>query len=99
MYEFTCGYCGTVKIVKYKGQVGKFCSRACANKDEGRRLGKVDLSYDWKGFKRGNQTAYVCRYNSECSCIDRNCAKCGWNPEVAKSRLVAILEKKKVATG
>ena len=36
---------------------------------------------------------WKCRYQQSVSCADRNCDKCGWNPEVAKARSAAILKK------
>lgn len=93
MHEFKCEYCGTVKIVKYKSEIGRYCSHTCANKDTRSKHIDVDLSYDWKSYKKGCHTMYVCRYNENVSCNDRNCGKCGWNPEVEAARSKAIFEK------
>lgn len=36
---------------------------------------------------------WKCRYQRNVSCADRDCAICGWNPEVAAARSAAILKK------
>ena len=36
---------------------------------------------------------YQCLYETYVDCPKRECAKCGWNPEVAKARLEAIKAK------
>lgn len=38
---------------------------------------------------------YQCNYQEGVQCEKKNCHKCGWNPEVAKARLEAIIEKMK----
>ena len=35
----------------------------------------------------------ICPYNRGCSCEVQECDKCGWNPEVAESRLKKFKEK------
>lgn len=48
---------------------------------------KVDTEYDWKTIgRKGNNPLYVCRYCEGAVCTDRNCAACGFNPEVARRR-------------
>ena len=41
----------------------------------------------------------VCPHNDACECTEaqRQCWKCGWNPEVAKRRMAKMLKKKGVA--
>ncbi len=36
---------------------------------------------------------YQCEYQAFVDCPKKECAKCGWNPEVAKARLDAIVAK------
>ena len=36
---------------------------------------------------------YSCEYNPNVVCDVKVCEHCGWNPEVAKARLDAILKK------
>ena len=36
---------------------------------------------------------YGCDYNPNVICTVKMCKICGWNPEVAKARLEAFLEK------
>lgn len=36
---------------------------------------------------------YRCDYQEFVECERKKCAECGWNPEVAKARLEAILAK------
>lgn len=95
MYEFICKECGQVKQVRRLQEVRTFCSVSCAS-TYNRRMSShgdshVDKSYPWKRAK-GNRR-WVCRYNPEgCACEDRNCSKCGHNPEVAQARTKAFME-------
>ncbi len=36
---------------------------------------------------------YRCDYNEKIECKQKTCSECGWNPEVAKARLDAIIAK------
>ena len=36
---------------------------------------------------------YKCQFNDYVECDKKKCSECGWNPEVAYSRLKAIIEK------
>jgi hypothetical protein len=36
---------------------------------------------------------YKCDFNDYVECERKKCTECGWNPEVAKARLDAIIEK------
>lgn len=57
---------------------------------QGRGLGKLkENDHHWTKDPTGR--LWNCRYQSFVSCEDRNCAKCGWNPEVAKARSEKIL--------
>lgn len=38
---------------------------------------------------------YRCDYQEFVECEKKKCSECGWNPEVAKARLEAIIEKMK----
>lgn len=88
MYEFTCKYCGTVKIVKSKSKIGQFCSRSCKSRSQMKK--PLDLSCDRKGVN--HTTQYECRYNEAIICANRKkCGMCGWNPEVSQERLRRIL--------
>lgn len=40
-----------------------------------------------------NEFRYVCRYNENIRCMDRDCGKCGWNPAISESRLEAYQKK------
>lgn len=44
-------------------------------------------------WEKAEGSFWKCRYQAHVRCADRNCAKCGWNPEVATARSAAILEK------
>ena len=41
----------------------------------------------------------VCRFNKEVNCTEKRCAKCGWNPDVAKKRSEKIREEMKKHDG
>lgn len=43
-------------------------------------------------MKRAANGKYICQYNHECECDIPECHKCGWNPEVANSRLKTYRE-------
>lgn len=61
---------------------------------QGRGLGKLDEGmYKWTKEPTGG--LWNCRYQRFVHCEDRNCAKCGWNPDVAKARSEKILESLK----
>lgn len=87
--EKRCEYCGGPMSFYSK----RFCSTSCAARSRGgvERV-EVDMSYDWKSAGGG---LWQCRYKEFIQCKDRNCAKCGWNPEVAQARLNAIIEQRK----
>lgn len=85
-----CAYCGEVTNTVYQ----KYCSRACAARGvHGVEQIDVDMNYDWQEIGGG---LWNCRYRRNIQCKDRNCAKCGWNPEVAEARSKAIMEQRKV---
>jgi hypothetical protein len=76
------------------------CSHACANKGRALRASarsaeKViqesyyDKSLEWIR----TEGRWECPYEGCVSCEVRICDKCGWNPEVAKSRLEDYLRK------
>lgn len=46
---------------------------------------KVDPNYKRK--------PYVCPHNDACTCMVKECYKCGWHPKVSKRRMDKILEK------
>ena len=48
------------------------------------------MDHEWKILKNGQ---FECRYNYACSCNVPNCGSCGWNPEVARSRLKEYIQK------
>lgn len=40
----------------------------------------------------------ICPYNRMCRCDEPECHSCGWHPEVAKGRLVAVRKELGLAT-
>lgn len=89
--ERYCEYCGAPLSFYNK----RFCSHSCkAKANRGVERVEVDMSYDWKSTGRG---LWLCRYRKHIQCKDRNCAKCGWNPEVAEARSKVIMEQRKAA--
>jgi hypothetical protein len=90
--EKFCEYCGG-PMSFYSD---RFCSTSCAAKARHHvERVEVDMSFDWKSAGQG---MWHCRYQKHIQCKDRNCAKCGWNPEVAEARSKAIMEKRKAVT-
>jgi hypothetical protein len=45
---------------------------------------------NWK--KKKSYKEQPCLYNEGCSCLKKECWKCGWNPKVAKARTEKIME-------
>lgn len=37
---------------------------------------------------------YICPHNDQCRCDRMKCSTCGWNPAVAKVRLVQFLKER-----
>lgn len=95
MYNKICPNCGRKFTAKDNHQT--CCSRECAN--EYRNLTPIEKSeaittvemYDadqeWVQEKDGK---YKCPYNYACSCYNRYCDTCGWNPKVAEKRKKAM---------
>lgn len=87
MYVGKCEYCGAEIVSQYKSKAKRFCNKSCAERFRQKGLSLTDdndLEIDING-------EYICPHNSEVTCKDRECYKCGWNPAVAKSRLGHIL--------
>ena len=90
--EKYCEYCGEAMNPSNL----RFCSYACSNRAvRGVKRVDVDMSYEWNSAGGG---LWHCRYRRHIQCKDRDCANCGWNPEVAEARLQAIMEKRKEVT-
>lgn len=90
IYEKICPKCGIVFKTPRGYQV--YCSKVCSNR--GRRIEKGDFddSLDWK--KTAEEGKWECPYNHGVACEIRECSRCGWNPEVAKARTEAYMEKR-----
>lgn len=82
MIEFTCAVCGKVKQVRSKWDATTYCSRSCAS-----------IARNSNRERIVRPTNGECIYQPESTDCDRlKCSACGWNPEVAKKRLEAIME-------
>lgn len=80
-----CELCGEAVERNYR-----FCSRKCAAMARrGKEPVKVDMTFDWKKYNG----RLLCRYQAHVSCIDRDCANCGWNPAVAEVRKRKYMEE------
>ena len=89
LYKKTCPHCGTEFETPYENQ--RYCGHTCANR--GRRLsekGEFDHSLEWE---KDAERKWMCPYAQNVGCRYRKCNKCGWNPEVAKARTEAYMEK------
>lgn len=87
-----CEYCGQPT----NGQKYRYCSRSCSARARNNvKPVEVNTDLNWKETVGG---LYRCQYNMNVRCRDRDCANCGWNPEVAKARLQAVVEKRRVET-
>lgn len=87
MYEAECFYCGNKITAKYKSKLPVFCSPKCsaASRAAGYNPG------DFENPVKDVSGAYICPHNVYVGCFDLECQSCGWNPEVAKSRLNRII--------
>lgn len=57
----------------------KYCSERCYNAHHNRR----------KKERRGETIKVCCKFNGGVDCTEgADCEECGWNPEVAKMRIV-----------
>ena len=84
MYDYTCAYCGKVVQVRWPSQKQKFCSKSCSAS-----YGNV-----LRGIIPKDNTTGGCVFQPESvECQRMDCIDCGWNPNVAKERLIAIKEK------
>ena len=43
-------------------------------------------------MERDADGKYICPYNPECACDEMVCHNCGWNPEVARRRVIEFRE-------
>ena len=86
--ERQCAFCGKTFTVNFRTSKQKCCSVSCAGKMAA--FTGVDLDFEWKKERDGK---YACRFNPEgCSCSNRRCQDCGWNPKVAQERSRKILK-------
>lgn len=76
-----CMWCRRLFLPARANQL--YCSQTCYNADHYSAKAKpiaVDLR---------------CPHNEHLICEVHSCSRCGWNPEVAKARLAAIIAKMK----
>lgn len=88
-----CEYCGSPTSDKHH----RFCSPTCAARSlHGLPRIEVDESFPWK---KTTGRRWKCKYGyKNISCTDRDCAHCGWNPEVAQKRSEEFKKKMEVET-
>ena len=79
MREFVCKECGAKGIDHSAMQNKVFCSRRCY------------FRYYAKAHKNVCKVELPCVFNEGVACWDRKCESCGWNPEVAKKRMEALV--------
>ena len=87
-----CEFCGKPVMKKEN----RFCCYSCSARARVQvQKIEVDESFNWKKTS-GNR--WKCRFGfKNISCTDRDCANCGWNPEVAQKRNEEIRQKMEVA--
>lgn len=78
-----CAFCGNPVHASYY----RYCSRACAARA---RAGGIKVEMPVKELREG---LYRCPHQTNVFCTDRDCIRCGWNPEVAAKRSEKILKK------
>ena len=107
MIEFNCAYCGAVKVVRSEHDASRFCSKSCAAKwgnvqrygtEEERKAKQREREESKRKarktvvLKAPGPEAFECVFQPESILCDRQiCSRCGWNPDVAKARLEAIM--------
>lgn len=89
MYVKECPNCKEIFRAKDRKQV--CCSRACSNQYAGV---KAQMRLSTEPIEEIDGDEYACKYNPRgCTCYERNCDSCGWNPKVAQERLEQIRRK------
>lgn len=83
MYVGKCAYCGMEIVSQYKSKARNFCSKACLKNFKNSGM----IVFGENNLQIAANKRYICKYNCEITCKDRKCAKCGWNPTVARRRL------------
>lgn len=78
-----CKWCG--RLFRQIRESHIYCCLACHNADHNSTKNKPI------------PPEHICPQNKHLICEVHNCSKCGWNPEVSKARLEAILAKMKEA--
>lgn len=95
IYEKVCAYCGAGFKTDRKAQ--KFCCKSCSNRRyDSHEMGCFDSSLVWERLA-SDKTRWQCPYETYVACTFRRCDNCGWNPEVAKARLEAYMNKEVTA--
>lgn len=110
MIEYICAYCGKAVQVKYPSQLQKFCSKSCSSKwgneqrygteeerkaKQRKRKARKRKARETIAIKVPAPETFECVFQPESILCDRQiCSRCGWNPDVAKARLEAIMEKR-----
>ena len=72
--EIICYNCGEVTIDRTRNARGKFCSVKCCRQYTNRHKG------------RAKKVENLCVYNDSVVCVEHDCQKCGWNPQVETER-------------
>ena len=72
-----CGWCGRPFQSARKSHL--YCSKDCCS------------AATYVANKKPIPLELACPFNREVVCAMHTCSKCGWNPEVSKARLDAIL--------
>ena len=85
-----CEYCGN----PVHNRSYRFCGPSCAARARhGIPKVEIDRNFNWE---QTSGKRWKCRYQRKnVSCTDRDCAHCGWNPEVARKRSEEIAQKRK----
>ena len=76
-----CGWCG--QLFRSVRPSHLHCSKDCY------------AAATYTANKKPVPVELACPYNEQLVCAMHTCSKCGWNPEVSKARLEAILAKMK----
>ena len=48
------------------------------------------MDHEWE---KDETDKFICRFNEGCHCDLPECGCCGWNPEVARKRMLAFIQK------
>jgi hypothetical protein len=85
--------CGNERAVTGTALRRGYCKSCGCVRGEEMELQYIKNDPNWK--KKKSYKEQPCPYNEGCSCLKKECWRCGWNPKVEQARTEAIERKMK----